>query len=346
MGPVTAGGLPRPPARRRTVHSPAACSSAHNDRRRAAQVTSPRDTVRVMTLRPGSLVPRPTPNPPSLLLARDHDHAPVAARLRAGVWERVGRGAYVPTSPPLSAVHQNLRTPHWFSHQSAALVWGLPLWRDSGQVHVRQEGRPSSQRDRTVSRHRGGVEDAHLTVVGGVPVTDLEQTMVDCARSLPPLAGLVVADAALRAGADREAALAILEPLVGRAGVARARLVVELADEGSESPGETATRFVLLREGLPRPQTQIAVPTTWGTFWADLGWQEWRALVEYDGRTKYTGVDDLVREKRREDALRDARYRVLRVVKEDLRATSLLAARATRLLPAGVALTPRPLLRG
>ncbi len=309
-----------------------------------------------MTLRPGSPVPRPAPTPPGLHLARDHDHAAVAARLRTGVWERVGRGAYVRTSPPLSprgralariaAVHQNLRAPHWFSHESAALVWGLPLWQDAVLVHVRQEVRASSQRDRRVSRHRGTVDEAHLTVVGGLPVTDLEQTMVDCARSLPPLAGLVVADAALRAGADRSEALAILEPLTGRRGVGRARLVVELADEGSESPGETATRFLLLREGLPRPETQIPVRTRLGTFWADLGWEEYRALLEYDGRTKYTGADDLVREKRREDALREAHCTVLRVVKEDIRSGSLLAARAVRLLPPGIVRTPRPLLRG
>jgi predicted transcriptional regulator of viral defense system len=179
--------------------------------------------VGAMVLRPGSSVPGPFLDVPALHLAREYADATVAARLRAGRWERVGRGAYVSATPPLSpraralariaAVHENLRTPHWFSHESAALIWGLPLWRDPPGVHVRQEGHVSAHRDRSVFRHRGEVAERHLVLVGRLPVTDLEQTMVDCARRLSPVAGLVVADAALRAGADRALALGMLDEL-------------------------------------------------------------------------------------------------------------------------------------
>jgi very-short-patch-repair endonuclease len=169
--------------------------------------------------------------------------------------------------------------------------------------------------------------------------------MVDCARSLSPLGGLVVADAALRAGADRSAALAILDAGPGRRGVARARAVVELADEGAESPGETVTRYVLLREGLPRPQTQIPVVTRLGTFWADLGWEEWKVFLEYDGRIKYVDTEAWVREKRRHDAVVETGAHMLRVTKEDIPQRAGLATRALRLLPAGIARVNRPLLR-
>jgi len=307
-----------------------------------------------MPIRPGSSLPLP-PTLPTVHLACDHDEGAVSARRRTGAWERIGRGAYLAKEPDLTprrralarivAVEHQLRTPHWFSHESAALVWGLPLWREGQQVQVRQPGRPSAKRDRTVSRHRGPVDAMHLTVVSGLPVTDLEQTMVDCARTLPPLSGLVVADGALRAGADRAAALALLDDLAGRGGVTRARAVMQLADGGSESPGETATRFVLLRAGLPCPQTQIEVDTSLGTFWGDLGWPEWKILVEYDGRTKYAGVDDLIREKRRNDALVEAGWRVLHVTKEDLRSPAALVARVERLLPADAPRITRRALR-
>src|SRR5665647_3975642 len=52
----------------------------------------------------------------------------------------------------------------------------------------------------------------------------------------------------------------------------------------AESPGESSARSVLLRAGLPVPQTQVRVDTPLGTFWSDLGWPEWRLLAEYDGR--------------------------------------------------------------
>ena len=306
-----------------------------------------------MTRRPGAPLPTPLDRPPAVHLARDNAEQVVAARLRRGDWTRVSRGAYVATSPPrgqrelalarIVAVHERLRAVHWFSHESAALVWGLPTWRTPGVTHVRQAARPGAGRDRSIVRHGGAFADGHVTVVGGLPVTDLELTMVDCARTLNPLAALVVADAALRAGADRAVALSLLDEAAGN-GTARAVAVIELADGGAESPGETATRFVVLRAGLPRPQTQLRVETRLGTFWGDLGWDEWSLLLEYDGRAKYLSVDDLVREKRRHDALVEAGWQILRVTKEDIPAAAGLAARVRRLLPAGVPVVRRPLL--
>lgn len=308
-----------------------------------------------MVFRPGSTRPVPVTVLPRAHLARDNDHNVVAARVRHDRWERVCRGAYLPTAPRrsreqralavISAVHERLVTPHWFSHESAALLWGLPLWRTPGVTHVRQPGRAGTGRDRLLARHSGDVDEGRLTVVGQMPVTDLEQTMVDCARSLPPLAGLVVADAALRAGADRSAVREMLAAMPGRRGVARARAVVELADDGAESPGETAMRFVVLREGLPQPQTQVRVETRLGSFWVDAGWDEWNLFLEYDGRLKYLGADDLVSEKRRHDALVEAGRRLIRVTKEDLPLRAGLGARVRRLLPPDVPIVRRPLLR-
>lgn len=309
-----------------------------------------------MVLRPGAPLPTPPSRLPTVHLARDHAEQVVAERLRRGTWERLSRGAYLPASggggpreralARIVAVHGRLTAPHWFSHESAALIWGLPTWRTPQLVHVRQDSHPSARRDRTIARHGGAIDTAHLTTVGTLPVTDLEQTMVDCARTLPPLAGLVVADAALRTGADREQALAMLEGVKGRNGVARARAVIELADEGSESPGETATRFVLLREGFPRPETQVRVDTRLGPFWADLGWEEWPVLLEYDGRAKYLTSEDLVREKRRQDAVTETGRRMVRVTKEDIGRRAALAVRVRALLPAQIPSLPRPLLRG
>ena len=308
-----------------------------------------------MSTRPASLLPEPSPVP-RILLSRDHQRQAVDGKRRSGQWERLSRGASVLASDRLTrqaravarvaAVHERMVSPHWFSHESAALVWGLPVWRTPAVTHVRQPGRPSGRRDRAVLRHTGEVDHGHLTVVGDLPVTDLVQTMVDCARMLPPLAGLVVADAALRAGANRRAALAMLDELRGRRGATRARAVVELADEGAESPGETATRYILLRAGLPQPQTQVRVETRLGVFWADIGWDEWRALLEYDGRAKYRSGADLFAEKRRQDAILDVRWRMLRVTKDDIARPQALAARARNLLPSNVELVRRPLLFG
>lgn len=305
-----------------------------------------------MSIRPGS-----TPAAPfsGLRLYRDYPRDVIDARLRAAEWERIARGAYVkaggaptPKARALArivAVHERLAAPHWFSHESAALVWGLPVWRAPAVTHVRQPGRAGGERDRSVARHAGAVDPARLTVVGRLPVTDLTQTMLDCARALTPLRALVVADAALRAGADRDAALAVLDEIGGRRGVARARVVLGFADEGAESPGETETRFVMLRAGLPRPETQVRVETRLGTFWADLGYEEWQVLLEYDGRGKYADPQAFIDEKRRHDAILETGNRMVHVTKEDVSARAQLATRVLRLLPRDVKLVRRPLLR-
>lgn len=286
---------------------------------------------------------------PSVRLARNNDPSTVRRRHRSGDWERISRGTYLaraadevePTDAAVGRIvglHQRLRAPHWFSHESAALLWGLPLWITPRTTHVIQQYRVSAHGDPTVTHHLMACPPAELTVRHGLPVTTLERTVVDCAASLSPLDGLVVADAALRAGADRTQLAELLAARRGGRGIVRARAVIDLADDGAESPGESAARFVVLRDGFPLPTTQVPVPTRLGTFWADLGWPEWRLVLEYDGRSKYAKdpAETFMREKRRHDAMVEAGWRALRVTKEDLRGTAL-KRRLLPLVPAAVA---------
>ncbi|BDO40714.1 hypothetical protein CELD12_02040 [Cellulomonas sp. NTE-D12] len=288
-------------------------------------------------------------------LARDHLQQDVEARLRADEWRRVRRGTYVRarTAGDLHAValaqvlgvHHQLRAPHVFGHASAALLWGLPLWSVPSQVHVYQRARPGSRRDPTVHRHLGVLDGTATTELAGLPVTTVVRTALDCARSMAPLAGLVTVDGALRRGVDRDELRVLTEQDPRGRGMARARQVIALADPGAESVQESALRFLVLAGGLPEPASQVPVDTRLGTFWADLGWELWRVLLEYDGRPKYTDTEALVLEKRRHDAIVEAGWRVLRVTKEDLRTPQLLLTRVRRLLPADVPLVRRPHLR-
>jgi hypothetical protein len=88
----------------------------------------------------------------------------------------------------------------------------------------------------------------------------------------------------------------------------------------------------------------VRVVTRLGTFWSDLGWDEWRVLLEYDGRGKYASPGDLYDEKRRHDALVEAGCRMVRVTKDDLAPRADLGRRVLRLLPPGIEMVRRPLL--
>lgn len=299
---------------------------------------------------------------PIVRFSGDHLPSDVASRLRRGEWLRLRRGAYIDAHDPLDDIHRrhelelrgrivavnrSLAAHACFSHTTAALVWGLPTWGLPNRVHITSPTRPSVRRGSDVVRHVAIVDDADRTRVAGLSVTTLARTTLDCVMTSPPVEGLIVADAALRAGLDLPDVVGRLEQRAGHRGVRRARELFACADTGAESPGESQTRFVLLAAGLPRPTTQLEIRTHLGTFRADMGWEEWKLLIEYDGRSKYEGgeIDAFMREKRRADALAEAGYRLLRVTKEDLRTPEMLVARAMRMLPAQVPYLPRPALR-
>ncbi|OLT53148.1 hypothetical protein BJF88_13080 [Cellulosimicrobium sp. CUA-896] len=291
------------------------------------------------------------------MLARDVPRPALAAAVADGTATRLRRGAYLLAttgaarpSPAeartaalarIEAVSRQLDGAHWFCGPSAALLWGLPLWRLPRRVHVVQRNVPGRGAGADLVRHRAAVAPDDLTTVRGLPVTTLARTVVDCARMLPPREGLVVADAALRRGFDADLLRRRTVETRGR-GVVRARAVLGAADGGAESPGESVTRYAVLRHGLPAPRTQIPVRTRLGRFRADMGWEEWRLLVEFDGFVKYgePAAGDparvLFEEKRRQDAIVEEGWRLVRVTRADLRREDEVAWRVRRFVPAGV----------
>nr|BFF17249.1 hypothetical protein GCM10025730_07700 [Promicromonospora thailandica] len=173
-------------------------------------------------------------------------------------------------------------------------------------------------------------------------MTSLLRTVVDCALTLHPLEALVVVDSALRLGADRDDLLAMLQARTGRRGVRRAVRVVTLGDAGAQSAWETWVRYEMLRAGLPRPVTQMAVRTDHGIFHTDLGYPRWALGIEFDGQVKYRpdGVrpghdpaQEYMREKARDAAIRRAGVTLEHVSAKDRRDAQALVARLGRHLP-------------
>lgn len=291
------------------------------------------------------------------MLADDVPRPVLLAALASGSARRIRRGAYLFDGPATGAsrtadderaaalaltqaVDRQLDGEHWFCGPTAALVHGLPLAELPQQVHVLTRTVPGRGASPDLVRHRATVAPTDVEIVGGLPVTSLERTVLDCARSLTAREGLVVVDAAVRRGTDRAALVRRLEGTRGR-GVVRARAVLDVADGGAESPGESLARYTVLRHGLPAPRTQIEVATHLGRFRADMGWLPWRLLLEFDGFVKYSTLSGgdpartLFEEKRRQEAIEEEGWRVLRVTWPDLRHDGQVAARVRRLIPDG-----------
>lgn len=123
---------------------------------------------------------------------------------------------------------------------------------------------------------------AELAVVGGIPVTTPARTAFDLGRLHRAGDAVPLVDALLNATGIKPAdVLAVADAHPGARGVARLRALLPLVDGGAESPQESRLRLVLVRGGLPVPQTQIEFRDL--RIRVDMGWPVWKVAVEYDG---------------------------------------------------------------
>lgn len=191
------------------------------------------------------------------------------------------------------------------SHHSAAVLWGLPAlhWPKHVDVLVNRKQGSSG----LIRRHQVS-ELPTLELREGVAVTGAARTVVDIARSSGFVEGLLAADAALGLQICTTSDLDAEVAKVSGNGIRAARAVVELADAGAESPGESLSRAVMYLAGLPQPKLQVPVSDAEGLIgWGDFGWDD--DIGEFDGRSKYglgagAPADALWKEKLREDRMR------------------------------------------
>jgi hypothetical protein len=228
------------------------------------------------------------------------------------------------------------------SHAPAAVLHRLPLWATPlDRVHVTRNRRSGGRRSRYLHLHAAALDVDETELVGGVRVTTVARTIADLARAVPFEPALVPADAALHrrlvTPADLEEAV---ERSSNRRGNAAARRVLSFADGGGQSPGETRSRVALLRAGLPPPRLQRAFYANTGEFIGrvDFDWDEYGCVGEFDGEVKYgrelqPGQDPgvvVVREKLREDALRDLGRQVVRWIWAELSRFEVVVDRLER----------------
>ena len=210
-----------------------------------------------------------------------------------------------------------------YSHTSAARLHKLFLWNADDLIHILLRVRPSSERlGKDVRGHSRPYNDSEVTTVGRLRVTALERTVVDCCMMLDYRQALVLADQALRLGADLDRMNAMADNLSGHSGVRNLRLALAHADACAESAGETLTRELLARLKLPMPEAQVEVRSRLGWHRLDFAWREKKVALEFDGKVKYFDyaptAEVLFQERRREKALTEDGWLFVRVEWKDL----------------------------
>lgn len=165
------------------------------------------------------------------------------------------------------------------------------------------------------------IEEDEIGVIGGMRVTTPARTALDLARRLPLGAAVAAIDALAQATELKMPDVdVLLDRYRGRRGLKSARAALALVDGGSQSPKETWLRLLLAKAGFPPVQTQIAVRNEWGWVEAylDMGWEDIKVAVEYDGDQHRSNRRQYVKDIRRIEMV-ERRYGwlVVRVVAED-----------------------------
>jgi len=277
--------------------------------------------------------------------------AEVRRLLRRGDWKVLRRGVYVEDwllasasgDPELchalhvAALLLLLAYPAVAATTSAARILGLEFLTAPPPELVVISDHPAvkgGRRDGYLIRS-AALPQHHLRVRHGVALTAAARTVVDLAGELPFKDAVVLGDCALRLGrASMRQLREVLCDCSGWPDMRAAQEVVAFADKKSGSVLESVSRVAFREQGIPPPDTQVAIGDEWEQYGeVDFLWEEFNVIGEADGLGKYEpdarrSVRDKVRaEKRREERLGDAGYEVVRWGWEDANNPPRLAGR-------------------
>jgi hypothetical protein len=120
----------------------------------------------------------------------------------------------------------------------------------------------------------------------GLPVATIGRTAFDLGRRGRIGEAVARLDALGNAtGLQAEEVHAIARTHRGARGLRQLEAALHLYDPGAASPKETWLRLLVIRDGYPRPQTQIPLlsPDGLRRYYLDMGWRDRMLALEYDG---------------------------------------------------------------
>ncbi len=250
----------------------------------------------------------------------------IQERVMRAIYEPAYPGVYVPSGIELTAAQRAQSAWLWSrrravvaGNSAAALLgakWIRPIL-DAELIHDNRRPPPG------ITVHTDTLLDGEVAEIDGMLVTSAARTAFDIGRRTTSRLQAVQRLDALTNATDVKPTdvEAVIADHRGTRGVVRLRKLLPLVDGGAESPQETRTRLALVDAGLPRPQTQIRVFDDYGDFVAriDMGYEELRVGIEYDGPQHWTDAEQRDRDIDRYSALLDLGWVIVRVSSDLIR---------------------------
>jgi hypothetical protein len=204
------------------------------------------------------------------------------------------RDVYLPNGQSLTAADRARAAWLWSGRRgvvagkSAAALLGT---RWVGVEHPAELIRNSGKGVAGLTVYRDSLAGDEVQTIRGVAVTTPARTAFDIGRRNQLVEAVIHLDSLANAtGLTPGEVSGLVSRHPGVRGLTQLRRALDLMDGGAESPPETRTRLLLIDGGLPQPQTQIAVYDEGGYPFAriDLGYEDCRVGVEYDGAQHWT----------------------------------------------------------
>ncbi|WP_168625524.1 hypothetical protein, partial [Cryobacterium sp. BB307] len=221
-----------------------------------------------------------------------------------------------------------------FSHATAARLWGisLPWWlevRPGLDVAVYEPAHPPQVEG--IFGHRIA-RDVGFELVHGVRVTPPVETWIQLASLLGVHDLVVAGDALVRRKRPLSTTAELTEAAVNarrRPGVRRLRAAALVVRPGTDSPMESRLRMLIVQAGLPEPLVGHTVFDDGGNWVGtpDLAYPEHRVALEYEGDIHRIDQLTFRSDIERRERFYDARWRIIRVVKDHLDRPAPLLAR-------------------
>jgi very-short-patch-repair endonuclease len=199
------------------------------------------------------------------------------------------------------------------SHRSAADLLGIRENRH-GRIDVTAPGR-RGRTPRGIAAHRdGSLMAADRTEADGIPCTSVARMLLDLA-GVEPVWELrkAVGEAEVKRVLDKGAARELIKRSRGRRGVARLRMVLDEIHPETRRTRSYMERLFLgmcTRAELPRAEVNVTLRIGGDTFKPDFLWRDARLIVEADSRQFHDTDMAFLDDRRREQRLQLAGWRV------------------------------------
>jgi very-short-patch-repair endonuclease len=208
------------------------------------------------------------------------------------------------------------------SHRSAAYLWGLvDTWEEP--IDVTAPNRRGRSPTGVAAHRNGSLQPIDTTNLYGIPCTSVARTLLDFAGVEPEWkVRKALAQAEVLRILDRPRLRTLLKRSRRRRGVARLRLILDTIHPQTKRTRSELERLFLemcARATLPSPEVNVWLPAPDGKrYQADFLWRDAKRIIEADSRRFHDTDSSFLSDRKRQQQLELAGWRVSRCTWEEV----------------------------